>query len=224
MPRCSIDHITVTAPTLESGAVFVRDALGVEPRFGGEHPRMGTHNLLVRLGESQYLEVISPNPKAARPDRPRWFGLDDMHPDAVPSLSTWVVRTTDIRETISRCSEPLGTVEPMSRGTLSWLISIPADGRVPVDGVGPALIEWHTDVHPASTLPDVGLSLSRLEIFHADPHKVSRLLSSIELEGRFSVLPLAGTARPHLVAHIETPRGIRILSHPGAAVGGTAQS
>jgi hypothetical protein len=74
--RCTIDHLTVTAPTLESGAEYVRRALGVTPGPGGQHPRMGTHNLLLRLGESAFLEVIAPEPGSCRPDRPRWFGLD----------------------------------------------------------------------------------------------------------------------------------------------------
>jgi hypothetical protein len=64
MPRCRIDHIAVTAPTLEAGAELVRLALGVEPQAGGAHARMGTHNLLLRLGDAVYLEVIAPDPRA----------------------------------------------------------------------------------------------------------------------------------------------------------------
>ena len=212
MTRCRIDHITVTAPSLEAGATFVVQTLGVAPQAGGEHPRMGTHNLLLRLGESMFLEVIAPNPHAAAPDRPRWFGLDDLHPDSAPALSTWVARTTDIQVTTAACSEALGSIEPMSRGALDWLITIPADGSVPLDGVAPALIEWHTDVHPASTLPDVGLSLVGFEIFHPEPARVSRLLSSLGLDGEVSVSPLAGGGTPHLLARIDTPRGLRRLS------------
>jgi hypothetical protein len=58
MPYCYIDHIVITAPDLEVGAEFVRQTLGVIPQSGGAHPRMGTHNLLLRLGDSLYLEVI----------------------------------------------------------------------------------------------------------------------------------------------------------------------
>ena len=88
--RCEIDHLVVTAPTLESGADHVWQALGVRPGPGEQHPRMGTHNLLLRLGESQFLEVIAPDPAAARPDRPRWFALDELAPDATPRLAGWV--------------------------------------------------------------------------------------------------------------------------------------
>lgn len=212
MPQCCIDHITITSPTREAGAAFVRQVLGVEPEAGGEHPRMGTHNLLLRLGDALFLEIISPNPGSPAPARPRWFGLDNMAVDARPALSTWVARTKDIRMAASASSEQLGNIEPMSRGAFNWLITIPSDGSVPLDGIGPALIEWHADTHPASRLEDRGLSLRRLELHHPEPERVARLLASIGPDGPIAVLPLAAGAMPHLVAHIDTPQGPRMLS------------
>jgi hypothetical protein len=206
VPHCHIDHIVMTSPSLEAAAAFIAQTLGVEPQAGGKHARMGTHNLLLRLGESVYLEVLSLDHTAAAPQRPRWFGIDTLRADSLPTLSSWVARTTDIGATAAASCEPLGDIEPMSRGALNWLITIPADGAVPL-GVGPALIEWRTDAHPASTLPDLGLSLASLEVFHPEPTRVSRLLSSIGFMG--SVYVSAGCAgdSPHLLAHIETPQG-----------------
>lgn len=206
-----VDHLTVTAPSLEAGAAFVRNALGVSPQAGGEHPRMGTHNLLLRLGDSLFLEVIAPNPSVPAPPRPRWFALDTLGPRSQPSLSTWVVRTTDIRATLSSASEALGNIEPMNRGALEWLISIPSDGSLPLGGVGPTLIEWHTDSHPAAGLEDRGLSLAGFELLHPDPERVSRLLQSLEIDAPVSVSALPGASTPRLVAHIETPHGLRSL-------------
>ncbi len=68
-----------------------------------------------------------------------------MKSDTPPRLATWVARTNDIRSTVAACSEPLGNVEPMSRGELSWLITIPPDGSLPFAGIAPTLIEWHTE-------------------------------------------------------------------------------
>ena len=214
MPPTQIDHITVTAPSLAAGSGFVQEVLGVAPQAGGEHPRMGTHNLLLRLGDSLFLEVIAANPQVPAPDRPRWFGLDHVAPDTLPVLSTWVVRSTDIHASTAAATEPLGIVEPMSRGALDWLITIPADGSIPLDGVAPALIEWHTEIHPAARLEDKGLSLQRLEIFHPAPMRVSRLLASLEVAGPYSVRPLAGGTAPYLMACIQTPQGLRQLSFP----------
>lgn len=210
--RCFLDHIAVTAFSLDAGAAFVLETLGVSPQVGGEHPRMATHNLLLRLGDSTFLEVIAPNPAVPAASRPRWFALDSIGSQSPPSLSTWVVRTSDIRATVAASSEPLGNVEPMSRGALNWFITIPADGSVPLDGIAPALIEWHTDVHPAAKLEDKGLSLVKLEIMYPNPDRVSRLLSSLELDAPVSVLSAPSGESARLVAHINTPQGLRLLS------------
>lgn len=216
-PRTWLDHITVTAHTLEAGAAFVAQALGVAPQAGGEHPRMATHNRLLRLGDGLFLEVIAPNPAAPAPTRPRWFALDGLGPQSPPALSTWVVRTADIQAAAAAASEPLGEVEPMSRGALNWLITIPADGSVPLDGTAPALIQWHTETHPAAKLEDKGLSLARLEIVHPHPDRVARLLASLALDAPVAVRPTAPGGVAHLVAHIHTPQGLRVLTgaqHP----------
>ncbi|MGH8810040.1 MAG: VOC family protein, partial [Noviherbaspirillum sp.] len=83
----------------------MRDVLGVSPQTGGEHPRMGTHNLLLRLGEALFLELISPNPSAPAPTRPRWFALDTLGRQSPPRLSTWVVRSADIQAASAASSE-----------------------------------------------------------------------------------------------------------------------
>lgn len=211
MPRTFLDHIAITAFSLEAGAALVADTLGVETQRGGEHPRMATHNRLLRLGESIYLEVIAPNPAARSPGRPRWFGLDTLAPHALPALSAWVVRSTDIQASAAAASEPLGDLEPMRRSALDWLITIPADGSVPLEGAAPALIQWHADAHPAARMEDKGCALALLEIFHPDPERISRLLSSLELEAPVAVRQ-AGPGDPvRLAAHIDTPHGRRIL-------------
>ncbi len=205
-----LDHIAIVAPTLEAGCAHVRAVLGVEPQPGGEHERMGTHNRLLRLGDSLYLEVIAPNPAARKPSWPRWFSLDTLAPDAPPKLAAWVARTGDIRAALSAADEALGSVEPMSRGMLEWLITIPADGALPLGGAAPALIEWHTGSHPALRLDDMGLALDRLEIHHPDPARIQRLLRALGIDGPVAV---AGepAASPRLAARIRTPQGLRLL-------------
>lgn len=216
MPRCQIDHLVITAPDLASGAELVSHSLGVAPQAGGEHPRMGTHNLLLKLGDSLYLEVIAPDPAAPKPGRPRWFQLDEQAADAPPRLATWVVRTSDIQATVAASSEPLGNVESMSRGQLHWRITIPPDGRLPFGGVAPALIEWQAATHPARGLRDVGCSFFKLEAFHPEAERISALLRSLGVEGDVSVEPLRAGERPYLVAHLQTPAGPRKLS--GSAI------
>jgi hypothetical protein len=212
---CHIDHIAITASSLEDGAEVVVQALGVQPQPGGEHERMGTHNLVLRLGESTYLEVIAPNPKAPKPQRPRWFALDDPNAVARPRLATWIARTTNIREAVAAIPESLGPIESMSRGSLNWLITIPADGKLPLGGVAPALIEWHVPVHPATRMRETGCSLARLELFHPEPPRITALLGSLGLESAVHVSGLSSSDCPCLIAHIKTPTGVRTIGPPG---------
>jgi Glyoxalase-like domain len=201
----SIDHLIVTAPDLASGAELVRSALGVDPQTGGKHVRLGTHNLVLKLGDAVYLEVIAPDPEAPDPGRPRWFELDDHRP---PRLAGWVARTSDIRA--AAASEPLGTITEMSRGDLNWLITVPDDGKLLLGGAGPALIEWHAP-HPAGKMRDAGCSLTALEVFHPDPRRVEALFRSLELRDRIQV---KAADTPHLVARFHTPAGPRSLGEP----------
>jgi hypothetical protein len=213
-PRNHIDHLVVTAPTLTAGAEHVKRALGVQLQKGGEHRRMGTHNLLLRLGDSLYLEVIAPDPAAPRPSRPRWFELDDPSAAAAPRLATWIARTTDIHQAIAGLPVEIGEIESMSRGDLEWLITIPPDGRLPLGGVAPALIEWRTRVHPASRLEERGCSLVRLEAFHPDPRRIAAFLGKLGLETAVVVSALPAGASPFLIAQIGSPDGVRTLGTP----------
>ena len=208
MRRGAIDHIVVTSPDLASGVEFVRRQLGVSPQPGGGHPQMGTHNCLLKLGESVYLEVISPNPGAPSPGRPRWFELDQVKS---PRLATWVARTTDLHAAVAASSESLGNIEPMSRDELNWLITIPADGSLPFGGTAPALIEWKTQSHPATKLQDAGCALVRLEAFHPEASRLSALLRSISLQSEVTVSSLSPGSRPYLVARVRTPNGMKII-------------
>ena len=179
--RCTIDHLTVTAPTLESGADYVWQALGVMPGPGGEHPRMGTHNLLLRLGESTFLEVIAINPDAPDPGRPRWFALDATTAVRQARLAAWVARTDDLRSCPPELLDLLGPVETMTRGAREWLITIPADGALPFGGALPMLIEWVSPRAPAGAgLPDAGCALATLGLRHPRP---DRLAAQLALSG-----------------------------------------
>jgi Glyoxalase-like domain len=204
----ALDHLVVTAPTLEAGAAWVRAALGVDCQPGGRHERMGTHNLLLRLGPAIYLEVIAIDPIAAPPGRPRWFGLDSLRPDAVPRLAAWVARTTNLDAVIAGCPEPFGSVEPMSRGDLRWRLTIRTDGSLPFGGARPLLIEWEVGPHPAERLPDDGCEFIQLAIEHPEPDRIRRLLTAIDFHCPIHLGPGESIA---LAAEVRTPSGRRWL-------------
>ena len=209
--RCAIDHLVVAASSLEAGARYVRDVLDVEPEAGGQHARMGTHNRLLRLGEAVYLEVIAVDPAAPTPAHARWFELDGRAPHAPPRLVTWVVRTNDI-ETAAACGGvELGNIETMTRGSLSWRITIPRDGSLPFDGVMPALIQWDVDEHPAKRMADRGCTFAALEAHHTEAVRIRAALQALGLSNVSVTTPAPGEPAS-LAAAIDTEQGRCILS------------
>ncbi len=212
MSSCRLDHLVVAALSLEEGAEYIRHALGVDAQEGGVHVGMGSHNALLRLGETTYLEVIAINPEEGEPDRPRLFGLDGF--DAAPRLITWVARTDDVHAAVRRSAIPFGAIIPMKRGALEWSITIPEDGSMPLDGIAPTLIQWQCASHPAGRLDDVDCRLVGLEGFHPEAAQLDAVLRAIGFEGDFRVSPLGVGEEPYLVAHIRTPNGMCQLGAP----------
>lgn len=214
-----IDHLVITAPTLAQGTQYLNQALGVSAQTGGEHPRMGTHNSLLRLGPDLYVEVIACNPQAPQPAQPRWFQLDDTKLNNQPRLATWVARTNDIQAAHATAnatahaatSIQVGHIKAMTRAHLEWQITITADGVLPMQGIAPAFIQWNTPTHPAASMQDTGCSLLSLDGYHPDAQVIQDMLHRIGFEGKFSVHSLPAGAQPYLIAHIQTPNGPRQL-------------
>ena len=205
--KSTIDHLVITAGSRRAGAKYLADVLGVAPIEGGEHVRMGTHNALVRLGQSIYIEAIAVNPNAPKPSHPRWFGLDNLRRDAAPRLATWVVRTTNIRRAVEISRLPLGNIETMSRGSFEWQITIPSDGELPFEGAAPTLIEWKTKMHPTNVIPASGCEILSLRVRHPEAVTIATALDRIGFEGPVDfAIPQAGQ-RTGLVAIIQTPQG-----------------
>ncbi|MBS0394897.1 MAG: VOC family protein [Proteobacteria bacterium] len=209
MGSTELDHLVVVAPTLAAGADFVFRAIAATMVPGGEHPAMGTHNLLLRLGAATYLEVIAVNPAAPGPQRPRWFGLDRLAGDDEPRLATWVARTSNIERACSSAPANIGPAELMTRGTLRWKITIPSDGDLVHGGLVPALIQWQSASHPAAGLPNTGYSLNSLKLLTPDAELLREQLKSLGLSDAAKISRAGGV--PRLAACIGTPAGKRLL-------------
>jgi len=208
-----IDHITVAADSLRAGVAHAEAVLGVTIPFGGAHPLMGTHNHLLRLGDTLFLEIIAPDPAAGAPSRRRWFALDDAKQRAElalsPRLATWVVATTDIEASLRQVPHAAGPAITVTRGDLAWLISVPPDGAMPFDGAFPTLIQWPAGPHPASGMPDLGCSLVALEIGHPEADVIGQSLQPFLTDPR---LRFSTAKAPSLRATIKTPQGLRELA------------
>ena len=211
-PDAELDHLVVAAAALEQGCDWLESGLGVRPQPGGKHVAMGTHNALLRLSPTTYIEVIAIDPAAPPPARPRWFDLDDVRMRATlaegPRLVHFVARTRaiDALRRVARIDP--GPVHPMSRGDLHWRITIPDDGHLPGAGLVPTLIEWPDAAHPAARMPDARLSLAALAGEHPDPAPVRAALAAL---GLGDTLKVTYGRHPRLAAMIRTPRGVVTL-------------
>lgn len=213
--KSAIDHLVFGAIDLAQGAEYIQDTLGIAIPSGGVHDKMGTHNLLMRLSDRTFLEVIAINPDGPAPDRPRWFGLDDPHVRRAmhtePLLLTWVANTTDINTAINTAPFYFGRPETISRGKLSWLFGLPEDGHLLAGGLLPYLIEWPDNTHPAGSMPDRGCSLQKLCLNHANPTWLKTILKSIGLDKQVQVNSLPPNQAPMIEVTLRTPVGIRTL-------------
>ncbi|MDJ0774152.1 MAG: VOC family protein [Mastigocoleus sp. MO_167.B18] len=211
-----LDHIVIGAATLEQGVKYIKDYLGVDIPPGGEHFHMGTHNHLMQLGNELFLEVMAINPKAVAPKRPRWFGLDDpfvkAQLESQPRLLTWVVNTPNINSLQQQSRFNFGAIASMSRGDIEWLITVPDDGSLPGAGMLPTLIEWRNDTHPSNRYPDLGCFLQSLEIYHPNVDWLKFILQSVGADQCVELFSLPASVTPYMVAHIQTPSGVKQLS------------
>jgi hypothetical protein len=197
-----LDHLVVAAKTLEQGVNWLEGKLAVKLQAGGKHPLFGTHNALLKLGESSYLEVIAVDPDAPKPTRARWFELDHAHLLEQPKLIHWVARTENLETQVQKLPK-LGQILEASRGNLSWQITVPDDGHLNFEGLIPTLISWR-GVHPTSQLEEQHCKLLQLQGYYPEPQLVNDTLEQIGAQFIFEIVkaPIA-----KLKAIIQTPHG-----------------
>lgn len=213
MTALRLDHLTVVAPSLAEGVAHVRACLGIDMPYGGTHPEMGTHNHVLALGTA-YLEVIAADPDAAPPPGPRWFGLGD--PAAVRAawtrgvrLAGWVARTDAIDAVLADHAPLFGAAVPVSRGGVRSRFAVLPDGRMPMGGVLPCVIDRGGRESPAARMPDLGARLRALVLEHPSPDEIAALYARLGIADPPRVV--AGR-EPRFQAAIDTPDGPRMLA------------
>jgi hypothetical protein len=198
-----LDHIAVSAATLDEGVDHIEAALGVRLGPGGRHVFMSTHNRLLGLGPTDYLEVIAIDPAAPPVAHPRWFRLDEF--SGPPRLTNWICRVADLDAALADAPGGAGRAIALSRGDFRWLMGVPDDGRLPFDDSFPALIEWQGGLRPPDRLAEAGCRLVRLEIAHPE---ALALREALGLDDPRVILSEGARA---LRATIRTPHGERLL-------------
>lgn len=218
-----IDHLVVAAANLDEGAAWCEATLGVRAGPGGEHPLMGTHNLLLRVATVNYprayLEILAVQPGRTSQRTRRWFDLDDESVrDALrregPRLLHFVASVSDVATSVAALKdaghdrgEPLRASRMTPRGLLEWQITLREDGQRLLRGTLPTLIQWG-ETHPASALPESGITLQALCAHAPEPAALEHAYRAIGLQG-----VTVKTGATNLCAVLDTPRGrVRLQS------------
>ncbi|WP_281983286.1 VOC family protein [Thalassorhabdomicrobium marinisediminis] len=196
-----LDHLAIAAETLDEGAVWLEDLLGVPLQPGGKHARFGTHNRLLGLDDGLYLEVIARDPEAEVAG-PRWFDLDRF--SGPPRLVNWICEAEDFHAALRHGMRHV----PMQRGDLRWDMGVPEDGSLPLGGGYPTVLHWHSDTPPGRALPASGCALRQLTILHPLADAISAELTGHLQDPRVTFE--AGDPIK-LTAQIDTPRGLVTL-------------
>ncbi len=196
-----LDHIAISGQTLAAATAYVEQVLGVPLQPGGQHERFQTHNTLLGLEDSLYLEALSTIPDAPPMDQPRMFGIDKF--TGTPRLTNWICRCPDIEAMLAVLPDGFGTAMTITRGDFRWRMAVPVAGYLPYDNCAPALIEWLGDLHPTHRLAASGCRLKTLRVSHPQADELQGLLAP-HIEDRRIVFE---TGAAGLSAAFDTPKG-----------------
>ena len=85
----------------------------------------------------------------------------------------------NIENTVKKCGYNPGEILQISRGELTWKITVPSNGGLVDQGVLPALIEGPNDQHPSKKLTNSKVSINKLSLFHPEPYKIKDIISNL---------------------------------------------
>jgi hypothetical protein len=199
-----VDHLVFGTPDLAVAVETIEKLVGIRATPGGQHLGEGTRNALISLGPAVYLEILGPDPEQPKPERPRWFGIDDL---VTPMLVGWAAKGNDLPQLARNASGNgirLGDVASGSRQTpqgvlLNWSFTNPHTRLA--DGIVSFFVSWGQTPHPARTAA-FGASLIDLRAEHPDAGSVEMVLSHLGLE-----LPVKKGPKTALIATIVSSRG-----------------
>ncbi|MEO0370694.1 MAG: VOC family protein [Pseudomonadota bacterium] len=198
-----LDHLAVACETLEEGREAVEAALGVSLQPGGQHPRYGTHNMLLGLEDGLYLEVIAIDPSAPKPAYPRWFDLDRF--EGFARLTNWICRSDDLDAHVAR-QPAVGVPVDMVRGNLTWRMAVPENGQLPFENGHPAVMQWNGSDHPAARLAPSGCRLENFVVSHPNVTELRDMIGPMD-DARL----VFETGTAGFRAEFSTPFGPRVL-------------
>ncbi len=233
--KSQIDHLIVVARTLEQGAQWCEETLGIAPGPSDAHAKHGTYNHLFKIASPRYplayfeIIAIDPNGKSRKAvTSKRWFDMDDEALRAAvtdtPRLVHFVAQIASLQEgrnALKALEIDRGPAEHDKRhtrkGVLQWQMTVRDDGQRLFNGALPSLIQWGKAddaeplrLHHRNSLPRSGVTLDSLHISHPSADKLQAAYTAIGLEG-----VTLDTGPANLRATLRTPKGVVALDSLG---------
>ena len=118
-----------------------------------------------------------------------------------------MVNTNDLDAVIAASPVDLGEVLELSRGDLSWRLTVPKDGSLAEGGLLPAFIEWSMDTHPSANMQDIGVTLETVKLTHPDPAALTAMLDKLNIT---HLVEVAEGAERGLNFVVSTPDGKQV--------------
>lgn len=202
------------APTLAEGVAHVRECLDLDVPFGQRHVYMGTHNHLLQLGDTIYLEIVALDPEGVNPGRARWFELDDRKQvrrdwDAGRRLRGWVARADPIDDVLKDREAIFGRKVGLPMDAPAFDFAVPDDGSLPWGGAAPSLIDRRGKARSMASIADLGARLRGFSLEHPEADAIAALLLELGAE-RAPVITYGPELRYR--AQLDTPAGLKELS------------
>lgn len=209
MSMNQLDHIVIAHPNLDLAIEEFADLTGCTPTYGGPHVGGGTHNALVSLGDSVYLELISPDPSQVSDailSQPNSLAQRIARCDG-NQLLAWAIRSNRLDEMSGElhgfeAARPFDMSRKQPDGeTLHWRLMNLVNHRL--HGFAPFFIDWLNCLHPSGTNSVAGEFIS-LSVSHPD----SRLNDIVGETGNVSYAEGA----PNFLLEFESKKGNVVLS------------
>ena len=162
-----IDHIVYCVPDLDTAIDKLERQLGIRPVYGGSHQMQGTHNALLDLGESCYLEILAVDSDNQTKTADRWMGIDLI---SQPTVTRWALKSDDLvkdQHLIRQYDKRLAHKSEGSRVTasgqrLTWQMILPQPR--PLIELVPFMVDWsQSEIHPCDGLK-AGCLLTEIEL------------------------------------------------------------
>ena len=203
-----LDHVVIAANNLDEGTSYVENKLNVKLSNIGYHRDMGTHNRVVKISKSVYLEVISIDPNCGNLNTKRWFNLDSLKLQSQlrksPQVIGYVIENVDIK--ILKYYEPFFKA---SRGEYKWKFAMPGNNasfladQTHLNGIIPSLINWESE-KPINKMQDNHLNLEKIQVLLSDSQSTYK--NFINSLGAIEKLTFSITKQKNNLSTVDYPK------------------